>query len=348
MSQVMKQDISSIIEDDGIDFERLRGQTILLTGATGLIGKMLLWALICADEKYALNIKIIAVVRDCALARKKIQIGEKNNLIFIQQDIVNEIKITEPIDYIIHGASITKSLDFVKKPVETIKVAMRGSENLLELAKEKKVKSMVYLSSMEVYGKIEAEKNPISEAQYGYIDIGNVRSSYSEGKRMVECMCNAYKEEYQIPVKCVRLAQTFGAGVEYDDKRVFAEFARCLVEKRDIVLHTEGGTVRNYCYLSDAVRAILYVLLKGENGESYNVANEESVVSIRKMAEMIVAMSNDTIKLRYEIDDENLHGYNPEMVTILDTQKIVKLGWQASVSLEESYRRLIKHWEYTL
>lgn len=343
--KILKQDAEEIAFDKGIDFNKLKNKTILLTGATGIIGKTILRALILVNNEFQLNIKILAVVRNCTLAQEKLKDIDTEKIEMLEHDVMQKFKVDEPIHYIIHGASITRSLEFVKKPVETIKVAIHGSENILELAKEKKVKGVVYLSSMEVYGKIEKEKNPIIESQYGYIDIGNVRSSYSEGKQMVECMCKSYQEEYNVPVMIVRLAQTFGAGVSYYDERVFAEFARCLVEGKDIVLHTKGGTIRNYCYLSDAVRAIFYVLLKGENGEAYNVANKNNTVSIKEMAELVIRLSDNKICLRFEIEDEKIHGYNPEMVTILDTTKIEKLGWKANVSLEESYRRLIGCWK---
>lgn len=344
MESITWQDAKEIVMDQGIDFSIFENQTLLITGTTGIIGKTLLRALILASKKYQLNIRILAVVRNLDLAKEKLKDIDIQDVVLVEHDILHKFEITEPIHYIIHGASITKSSDFVKKPVETIQVAIHGSENVLELAKEKQVKGMIYLSSMEMYGKIEKENNPITESQSGYIDIGNVRSSYSEGKRMVECMCKSYQEEYNVPIKIVRLSQTFGAGVSYNDERVFAEFARCIVEKRDIILHTKGGTVRNYCYLSDAVRAILYVLIKGKIGEAYNVANKNNTISIKEMAELVIKMSDAKISLDFEIEDEKLHGYNPEMVTILDTTKIEKLGWKAEVGLEEAYQKLIKYW----
>ena len=135
---------------------------------------------------------------------------------------------------------------------------------------------MVYLSSLEVYGVPQTEDGTVTETDYGYIDPLSVRSSYSEGKRMVECLCASYAKEYQVPVKVARLSQTFGAGVEYHDGRVFAEFARCAVEKRNIILHTAGNTLRTYCYTKDAVAALLTILVKGEVGSAYNVTNKNT------------------------------------------------------------------------
>ena len=147
-----------------------------------------------------------------------------------------------------------------------------------------------------------------------------------------------------MPVKLARLSQTFGAGVAYQDGRVFAEFARCAVEQKDIVLHTEGNTVRSYCYAKDAIGAVLYVLLKGTSGEAYNITNMDTAVSIREMAEMVCGLYPDRpISVRIEIPkDVASFGYNPEMVIRLDSTKLTGLGWKPTVGLREMFLRMIE------
>lgn len=161
---------------------------------------------------------------------------------------------------------------------------------------------------------------------------------------MVECMCASYAKEYEVPVKVARLSQTFGAGVNYNDGRVFAEFARCAIEKRNIVLHTQGRTVRSYCYTKDALSALLYILLKGTTGEAYNVTNMDTAVSIRKMAEMVCAtIGKHEIQTVIDIpEDVASFGYNPEMIIRLDSNRLMELGWRATVGLEEMYERMIE------
>ena len=133
-----------------------------------------------------------------------------------------------------------------------------------------------------------------------------------------------------------------GPGIDYNDGRVFAEFARCCIEGRDIVLHTEGKTTRNYCYTRDAALAILCVLLNGTNGEAYNVVNQETTISIRDMAEMLVKhYPEKNIKVVYEIDQVN-RGYNPDVIISLNTEKLKNIGFEAKTSLLESYTRMIK------
>ncbi len=342
--KILMQDMQEVAQNLELA-EKLKDSKVFVTGATGLIGSQIIFALACMNRIHKSNIQIVAMVRSEEKAKKVFgSLLEDGDLHLYCGDVNASILYDGDIDYIIHGASATSSKYFVTYPVETIMTAIEGTKNILEFAKEKKVKQMVYLSSLEVYGTPEANQQYISENDYGYIDPMSVRSSYSEGKRMVECMCVSYAKEYDVPVKVARLSQTFGAGVEYDDGRVFAEFARCAVEKKDIVLHTQGNTIRSYCYTKDAVSAILYVLLKGNVAEAYNVTNMDTAVSIREMAEMVCGLypEND-IQVKIDIPEDVANfGYNPEMVIRLDNAKLKELGWNATVGLEEMFRRMIE------
>ena len=188
------------------------------------------------------------------------------------------------------------------------------------------------------------QKQYITEQDFGSIDPMQVRSSYSEGKRMAECVCASYAKEYGVPVVVARLCQTFGAGVAYDDGRVFAQFARCAIEGRDIVLHTQGNTVRTYCYTSDAITALLTLMLRGVPGEAYNVTNMQTAISIRDMAELVCSLVPEkNIQVRIEIpEDVASFGYNPEMIIRLDSGKLQALGWQSTVDLKDMFTNLIK------
>ena len=161
---------------------------------------------------------------------------------------------------------------------------------------------------------------------------------------MVECLCASYAHEYSVPVKIARLSQTFGPGVAYEDGRVFAEFARCALEQRDIVLHTQGHTVRSYCYTKDALSALLYILISGKAGEAYNVTNMDTAISIYDMAKLVSGiLPESNIAVERDIpEDLASFGYNPEMIVKLDSTKLQKLGWKATVGLREMYERLIE------
>lgn len=326
-NSIFEEDIKNII--NYFDMSVFDGKTILVTGATGLIGKLCVKSLL--NSGY--NTQVIALVRDEEKAKNIF--GESKRLTYLVQDINQRINTTRRVDYIIHAASTTSSKDFVEKPVETIYTAINGSRNILEFAKNKRLEGMVYLSSLEIYG--VNEKENIKERDYGYIDILNPRSSYSESKKMVETMCISYGTEYGVPVKIARLAQTFGAGVSISDNRVFAQFAKAIINKENIILHTKGETKRNYCYTTDAVRGIFTILTKGENNNAYNVANENSYCSISEMAHLL---ENEYTKVEYKIDEIN-RGYNPTVKIALNTEKLNALGWEAKVNLKEMFDRLI-------
>lgn len=344
---VLREDITfcaNTLREKGL-LDQLTGKTVFITGATGLIGSQMVLALLEANRLYGANITVVAYIRSREKAEKLFaDVLPSSSLDFVIGDLTQPVSYDKPVDYIVHGASATGSKYFVESPVETIQTAIYGTDRLLQFAKDKQISGMVYLSSLEVYGVPNGEHETISECDYGYIDQLSVRSSYSEGKRMVECLCASYASEYGVPVKVARLSQTFGAGVAYQDGRVFAEFARCLMEKKDIVLHTDGSTVRSYCYTADAVCALYTILLKGEPGNAYNVTNMDTACSIREMAELVAGLEPDAgVKVRIEVpEDLSSFGYNPQMIIRLDSTKLNDLGYAPSVGMKEMFRRTIR------
>lgn len=343
MDYILQEDIEYIAQSDMIDWDMLKGKSVLVTGATGLIGSQIVLALDRYNQLYEGQIKIYALTRNEEKAARVLA-GCSEYVRIVLGDIKMPIDITEEIDYIIHGASMTSSKEFVDYPVETILTGMEGTDNVLRFASSKKVEGMVYLSSLEVYGVTDLQKKSIKENEYGYIEQMVPRSSYSEGKRMAECLCISYGHEYGVPVKIVRLSQTFGPGVSYSDNRVFAQFARCAIENQDIVLKTKGETYRNYCYIRDAVTGILCVLLKGNSNEAYNIANKDTGISICDMAHMIADdIADKKIKVVFDIaDDIAKLGYGPTIKISLNTDKIEQLGWKAEVGLKDAFERMIQ------
>lgn len=338
---VLQEDLAAISQADYIPWNQLQGKSVLVTGGTGLIGSTVIKALCYANTAKKLHLKIFALVRSVEKAER--MLGAENEVLhFVQGSVEKLPAINEPVDYIIHGASPTASLFFVEHPVETIQIAVQGTSNLLKLAKEKAVKSFVYLSSMEVYGAPQAD-TLIPESQGCTLDSMVVRSCYPIAKRLCENLCVSYMQEYHVPAKAIRLAQTFGSGVLKDDKRVFSEFARDAMDGKDIVLQTSGTSKREYLYTADAVTAILTVLLKGQNGEAYNAGNPETYCSIVEMAQLVAEqITGNKIQVQLpKFTKNNNFKFSPPHHLHLDVNKLKKLGWKQTRGLKEMYLRMM-------
>ena len=347
------------------------GKTVMVTGTTGLIGKALVKALIAGEEDFVsakdtiaeqmsavgsvekgmqtgASIKVVAVVRDIDKARDIFgDLGNKAEAEGSLSYRVGDIRTVDlsdvQADYIVHAASDTSSKSFVERPVETLDVIINGTKHILRYAAScKKLRKFLFLSTMEVYD-TPATDEKITEQHGTDLDTMKVRTCYPEGKRLAEVLCTSFGKEYGVPVNVLRLTQTFGEGVAYEDGRVFAEFARCAIEKRDIVLKTKGETKRNYLYVGDAVTAILRTLANGVDGEAYNAANEETYCSIFEMASMVAERFGDgKVRVRIEEDEKNDRGFAPMLHMNLDTRKLQALGWCAEVDLPEMYRRMME------
>ena len=318
----------------------LSGSTVLVTGATGLIGKRLVYSLL---EWNKLNpdasIRVIVHARRETYARALFG-GIADQIQYLIGDI-REISLSNlAVNYVVHAASSTDSSQFVNAPVETVRTITEGTNRLLsELTNQRELKRLLFLSTMEVYGTPTTD-DPILETHGTNLNSMSIRASYPIAKWMSENLCACYSSEYGVDYSVLRLTQTFGPGVRYDDGRVFAEFARCALECKDIVLATKGETKRSYLYLDDAVSAILTVLLRGKAGEAYNAANPETYCSIYEMGELVASeIMGGQICVR--IKETHSPQYAPTLHMNLNTEKLEALGWKPEVGLKEMYLRLI-------
>lgn len=248
-------------------------------------------------------------------------------------------------------ACVNTHIEYLKKLVKDYNIfkvksiiagGRTGQESIikaLEEAKLSKVKSMVYMSSMEMYGTLNS--NNVDEQMQGFIDPLNSRSSYSQGKRTCELYSYSYFYEYGIPVKIARIAQTFGAGISKTENRVYKVFADAVLSQQDIVLKSAGTTIINFSYTTDTVIGILCILLNGKNGEAYNIVSDKTNMTILDSAKWLAEIYGNG-KVRIEIPKEN-SGYAPNNNMILNNNKLKSIGWSFKYDIKHGYDRLLKY-----
>lgn len=324
-----------------IPWAEFSDKTFFITGATGLIGYTLASLLLYHSVEKKSGIKVVALVRDIEKACEQFsrQLVEGAPIEFVEGAVedLDASSFAQKIDYVVHGACPTASRFFMEHPVETIHTIVKGTDNILRLCVEKHVQAAAFLSSMEVYGEVSGREK-LTEEKLGKIDLFNPRSSYPEAKRLAENLCACYASEFNLDVKSVRLAQTFGPGVKYEDARVFAYMMRCALEDRNIELKTSGAKENPYLYTMDAATAILTVLAKGDRGSSYNAANEETYCSVREMGWIVLKVFGKTdLKVLVNVDTSK---YPPESSMNLPTEKLRGLDWRARSCLPDMYARM--------
>lgn len=337
LNYIIDGDAEQIIqENDGL--EELYNTSVMITGASGMIGSYFIYTLAKLNEDYGANIRIIPLVRN--LNKLNEEILNKNYVCPIVQDVTEKIICKHEIDYIIHAASPASPKIMKEKPVETNFANTLGTANTLILARDKNVKGYLFISSREIYGQPLENQEYFTEESFGFIDQLVPRNAYAEGKKAAENMCVGFNKEYGVNTKIVRLAHTYGPGMSIYDGRVQADFLKNLVHGENILLNSDGSSIRTYTYVSDAVSAIFKVLLKSKD-IVYNISDERNEVSIRQLAETMVEISPKKLELVFNIRDEDKDsGYAPFKFGILSSEKIrEELDWNAKYSVKEGFER---------
>ena len=340
---IVQEDLERIISVN-LPWENLRNSTVLISGANGSLPAYMVETLLYLNNIKNLNIQVIGLVRNRNKALDRFSnYQDRNDFKLLVQDVCTPIDDIEPIDYIIHTASQASPKYYTKDPVGTINANVLGTHNLLTLAKRNQLKGFLFFSSGEVYGQVDDSQIPTQEDQYGYLDPMNLRSCYAESKRMAETICVSWFRQYGLPTKIVRPFHTYGFGMSLDDGRVYADFVADIINNRDIQIKSDGTATRAFCYIADATIGFFTVLLKGENGQAYNIGNDQCEISIFDLANKLINLFPEkSLKVIKDVDT-NDREYLKSNVSrnCPDITKVGNLGWKPTTSIEDGFTRTI-------
>lgn len=323
-----------------LPWEKLKGKSVLLSGATGLIGSFLVDVLL---EKN-INCKVYALGR--SEEREKARFSKyayDEHLVFIPYDIQKPL-IRDDIgeaDYVLHLASNTHPVQYSTDPIGTIATNIIGVRNMLDFAVEHHAARFAFASSNEIYGENRGDVEFFEEHYCGYIDSNTMRAGYPESKRCGEALCQAYMKQKGLDVVIPRFTRSYGPTMFMTDTKAISQFIRKAIAEEDIILKSAGTQYYSYTYVADAVSGLLTILLKGESGEAYNIADERSDIMLKDLAAILAGMVGKQIVFELPDDIEDA-GYSKVTKARLDGSKLKELGWSARYDIQSGMERNIQ------
>lgn len=322
-----------------LPWEQLCGRSILISGATGMIGSFLIDVLM---EK-GLDVTVYALGRNEEKARARFARWWEDPLfVFVPCDINKGLNLNvQAVDYVFHAASNTHPVAYATDPIGTITTNIIGTDNLLSFAAEHGVRRVLFASSVEVYGENRGDQEYFTEDYCGYIDCNTLRAGYPESKRAGEALCQAYIRQKGLDVVIPRLARTYGPTMLMSDTKALSQFIKKGIAGEDIVLKSAGTQLFSYTYVADAVSAVLYCLFNGQCGEAYNVADSSSDITLRDLAGIIADCVGT--KVVFDLPDATESaGYSKATKAIMDSRKLRALGWSARYDMRAGLERTIR------
>lgn len=349
MNKIILGDVRGISEEIRREAQLLEGKTLLVTGGGGFLGGYFLDVVAFLNEN-VLKEKCRLICLDNFISGKEDRLSHLESKAYfesVNHNLAFPFSWKDDIDFIVHAASIASPTFYRKYPIETIEVNALGTLHLLRLAKEKKVKSFLYLSSSEIYGDPPAEHVPTPETYWGNVSSVGPRACYDESKRLAEALCMIFFREFGLPVKIARPFNVYGPGLRLDDKRVIPDFLGNALRGEAITMYSDGTDTRSFCYVSDAITGFFKILLSDYNGEAFNVGSDGEEISMKKLAQVVSELFDNSIETIHQKNlDRNYLTDNPRR-RYPDLTKMRKLlQYEPKVNLRTGLQRLIE-W-YTL
>lgn len=319
----------------------LRNNSVLVAGASGLIGSYIVDVLLTANRLLDTNITVFALGRNQKRLEKRFKGIKTEKLIYIEHDIQNPLEHDIKADYIIHAASNAYPAVFAEDPVGTMMSNMVGTFQLLEFARKCAARRMLFVSSGEVYGQYDGTSTAYGEEYSGYLDILQPRSCYPSSKRAAETLCCSYRKQYGTDVVIARPCHIYGPNVTDSDNRATVQFIENVCHGKDIVLKSAGNQLRSYCYIADCVSALFTILFKGAGGEAYNIANPAAKVTIAQFANIVAEQAGRKVVF-VSPDQKALSERSPISRQVLDSEKLEQLGWHGVFTVPKGIAHILK------
>ncbi len=347
-NQLYLDDLKVICALD-LPWEEMKGKSIMISGATGMIGSTLIDVLMMQNHQRKLDCKVIALGRNEDKARARFQeYWEDAQFHFVKCNINDKENLVKAVDeslnqeaYIFHAASNTHPVAYASDPIGTVVTNIIGLDNLLSFAADHCCSRFLFASSNEIYGENRGDVELFDEKYCGYIDCNTMRAGYPESKRAGEALCQAYIRQRELDVVIPRFTRSFGPSLLSTDTKALSQFLRKGVAGEDIVLKSAGTQYFSYTYVCDAVGGLLYCLLKGECGEAYNISDVSCDITLRDLAKTIADYAGR--KVVFEIPDEvESAGYSKATKARLDSTKLQGLGWKAQFDMKTGLEHTVE------
>lgn len=334
MQDFYRKKLNNII-NSSLPLEKLEGKTLMISGATGMVGKCLLDILTLYNENAQRPIKVVALSRNEAFAKERLfDIWEKDFFYYVSGDVNQMIPECGNVDFVIHAASNTHPLQYSQDSIGTITSNIIGTKNLLDYAVTHGAEQFCFISSVEIYGENRGDVGRFAEDYLGYLDCNTLRAGYPESKRVGESLCNAYRQTHHLDFTIPRLSRVYGPTMLLSDSKAIAQFIKKAAAGEDIVLKSEGNQKYSYTFVTDAVSGILYTMLCGISGQAYNIADRASDITLKELATILTEYAGS--RMIFELPSvKEKQGYSTATKAMLDASKLEKLGWTPKVHMKE-------------